>query len=266
MSDFTAGLALRIDAAAQALHAAFALEATNDFAPADIRRSARGPVSFAPEKPRGFAPAEQPVWAEPAVATEPEAPARPKSFSPADREADPTAGWDPFAAVVEPEQSFIDQIAAAHAAGYAEGVAAAIAEGKARDAEGAALLARLGEALRTESRIDRARLAEQLRQTVLLLVTKIVGETGVSAELLAGRVETATDLLAESAESALLRLNPEDVALTEGRLPTSVFAAGDASVPRGSFVLESASTIVEDGPALWLEQLAAAVDRVALPC
>jgi flagellar assembly protein FliH len=30
-------------------------------------------------------------------------------------------------------------------------------------------------------------------------------------------------------------------------------------------VLESASTIVEDGPELWLEQLAQAIDRVAVP-
>jgi flagellar assembly protein FliH len=44
-----------------------------------------------------------------------------------------------------------------------------------------------------------------------------------------------------------------------------VFAVGDVHVARGSFVLESASTIVEDGPELWLEQLAQAIDRVAVP-
>jgi flagellar assembly protein FliH len=30
-------------------------------------------------------------------------------------------------------------------------------------------------------------------------------------------------------------------------------------------VLESAATIVEDGPDLWIEQLAQAIDRAALP-
>ncbi len=54
-------------------------------------------------------------------------------------------------------------------------------------------------------------------------------------------------------------------AIVCGRLPATIFAVGDASVSRGSFVLESASTVVEDGPALWMEQLAAAIDRVPLP-
>jgi flagellar assembly protein FliH len=53
--------------------------------------------------------------------------------------------------------------------------------------------------------------------------------------------------------------------LLEGRLPKTVFAAGDATVERGGFVIESASPIVEDGPGLWLEQLGQAIDRVALP-
>ncbi|MBD8702109.1 flagellar biosynthesis protein FliH, partial [Sphingomonas sp. CFBP 13714] len=84
-------------------------------------------------------------------------------------------------------------------------------------------------------------------------------------DLLAGRIESATELLADSAEAALLRLHPDDVALIEGTLPKSIFAAGDPNVARGSFVLESASTIVEDGPAMWLDQLASAIDRVAVP-
>ena len=54
-------------------------------------------------------------------------------------------------------------------------------------------------------------------------------------------------------------------ALLEGRLPATIFAVGDAAIARGSFVMESASTIVEDGPELWLDQLAQAIDRVAVP-
>ncbi len=127
-----------------------------------------------------------------------------------------------------------------------------------------ALLASLAAALATD-RLDRDRVATQLRQTVLLLVGKLVGEIGISPDLLAGRIESATELLADSAEAALLRLHPDDVALIEGTLPKSIFAAGDPNVARGSFVLESASTIVEDGPAMWLDQLASAIDRVAVP-
>ncbi len=128
-----------------------------------------------------------------------------------------------------------------------------------------AMLARLVEALRSDTRIDREQLARNLRQTVLHLVTRLVGETGVSGALLAARVNAATDLLADAAESAILRVNPADIALLEGHLPDTVFAAGDAGVARGSFVMEAASTIVEDGPELWLEQLARTLDKVALP-
>jgi flagellar assembly protein FliH len=121
------------------------------------------------------------------------------------------------------------------------------------------------DALGAAGRVDRDRIARQLRQTVMLLVAKLVGEAGVSAELLAARVAAATDLLADAAESAMLRVHPADVALLEGRLPDTIFAVGDAAVARGAFVLESASTVVEDGPELWLEQMAAAIERAAVP-
>ena len=74
-----------------------------------------------------------------------------------------------------------------------------------------------------------------------------------------------SDMLADSAESALLRLHPEDVPFVQGKLPATVFPVGDPHVQRGGFVIESASTIVEDGPDLWLEQLAQAIDRVPIP-
>ena len=188
----------------------------------------------------------------------------PRHFSPADRDGNPTAGWNPLDPNAPPSR-FVDPVAAAHAAGFAEGEAAATATLAERTGADRALLIGLAEALTNGHSIDRDKLAAQLRQTVLHLVTKLVGETGVSADLLAARVGAATDLLADAAESALLRLNPADVALVEGRLPATVFAAGDAAVPRGSFVLESASTVVEDGPDLWLDQLTAAVERAAVP-
>lgn len=188
----------------------------------------------------------------------------PRHFSPADRAANPTAGWNPLDANAGPSE-YLDPVATAHAAGFAEGQAAALAVVAERQAGDRALLAGLVEALATSGRVDRERVARHIRQTVLHLVTKLIGEAGVSPDLLAQRVTAATDLLADASESAMLRLHPDDVALVEGKLPTSVFAVGDASVARGSFVLESASTVVEDGPELWLDQLSAAIDRVAVP-
>jgi flagellar assembly protein FliH len=231
MSDFQAGFAARHDAPMHLLQAAFT-----------------PPAGFAPADPRDRAAA----------------PPRPRHFSPADPGHNPTAGWDPLDAGAEHSQ-FLDPVQTAHAAGYEEGLAAAAVAARDTGERDRTLLTDLAAALADGRRIDRERIARQLRQTVLFLVTRLVGDTGVSPELLAGRIETATELLADAAESALLRLNPADVALVEGKLPKTIFAAGDMGVARGSFVLESASTIVEDGPELWLEQLAAAIDRVPVP-
>jgi flagellar assembly protein FliH len=239
MSSFQPGFAGRHRAAAHVLHRAFS-------------------------DPEGFAPA--PVdsigrrsFADPA--------ATPRHFSPANPETNPTEGWDPFAADVAPAQmgGFSDPIAAAHAAGVAEGRAAAINEIEDARAREAALLDQVSTALARGAHFDRERMAGHLRQTVLHLVAKLVGEVGIAPDVLAGRIKAAVDLLADNAESALIRLHPDDVPLVEGKLPATVFAVGDPHVSRGGFVVESASTIVEDGPELWLEQLAQAIDRVPIP-
>jgi flagellar assembly protein FliH len=246
MSDFTAGFTARQNAAARALHQAFSIEG-QIFAPADLkaRASGTGPVSFAPQSPN------------------------PRHFSPADPDANPTEGWDPFdtesGAETPAPGAFVDPVEAARTVGFAEGKAAGIAEAMEAATRDQTLLQGLADALRAGGQLDREQMAAKLRQTVLHLVRQIVGEVGISADLLARRIEVAADMLSDSAESALLHVHPDDVALLEGKLPKTVFAAGDASIARGSFILESASTIVEDGPGLWLEQLTQAIDRIAVP-
>lgn len=242
MSEFTAGFAARSHGVAEALKVAFASRVAG-FAPADLRaRAERGPVHFSPQDPADNGP---------------------RHFSPANPDANPTAGWDPLSAATA--APLVDPIAAAHAAGYAEGVEAALAQTSADGARDRALLAALAAALQADDRIDRAAVAQRLRQTVLFLVTQLVGEAGIAPDLLARRIDAAADMLNDAAEAAMLRVHPDDITLLEGKLPRQIFAVGDATVARGSFVLESASTIVEDGPALWLEQLAQAIDRVAVP-
>jgi flagellar assembly protein FliH len=240
MSDFAPGFAGRISAAGTVLARAFGDGA--DFAPSEVDRIGR----------RVFE----------------EAPAQPRHFAPANPDANPTEGWDPFAADKQHNHDhgpFVDPISAAHEAGFAEGHAAAVVEIEAAQAREAALLDQVSTALATGAHFDRERMAGQLRQTVLHLVTKLVGEVGVAPDVLATRINAAVDLLADSAESALLRLHPEDVAFVQGKLPATVFPVGDPHIARGGFVIESASTIIEDGPDLWLEQLAQAIDRVPIP-
>jgi len=209
--------------------------------PADLARPFAPPIGFAAQAPG--------------------APVRPRHFAPASAGHRATDGWDPL----DPQlgDTRIDPLEAAHAAGYAEGLAAAAAAQGQADARDQALLGDIVAALGRG--LDRAAFATRLRETVLHLVTRLVGEVGVSADLLSARIEAATELLADKTESALLRLHPDDIALVERHLPSTVFAAGDPHVARGGFVLESASTIVEDGPALWLDQLAGAIDKVPVP-
>ncbi|MCM8731262.1 FliH/SctL family protein [Hephaestia sp. GCM10023244] len=249
--EFTAGFASRHELAAHILAQAFAPR-TRDFAPSDIKQRAGGKAR--PKGPVGFAPQGK---------TE----ATPRHFAPADPDTNPTEGWDPFDPDATQQEStgFLDPVAAAQAAGYAEGLAAARAEAAEAALRDRGLVEGIAAALNAGDRYDRERMAAQLRQTVLLLVRRIVGETEIDATLLAARIEAAIDMLADAAEAALLRVNPADVALLDGKLPGTIFAAGDAEVKRGSFVLESASTIVEEGPDLWLEQLVQAIDQVAVP-
>lgn len=237
MSDFQPGFAGRHRAAAHILQRAFS-------------------------EPVGFAPSEVDHIGRRRFDDEA---ASPKHFSPADPGSNPTEGWDPFASELPKAGAFTDPIAAAHAAGVAEGHAAALAEIEDARARETALLDQVSAALAQGAHFDRDRMAGHLRQTVLHLVTKLVGEVGIAPDVLAARITAAVDLLADSAESALLRLHPDDVPLVEGKLPPSMFPVGDPHLARGAFVIESASTIVEDGPELWLEQLAAAIDRVPIP-
>lgn len=232
MSNFVPGLAARSDGIADALKRAFA-------------------------PPDGFA----------ARAIAPRPPATPRHFAPETPGHKPTQGWDMFEAATAPAEPepFVDPVAAARAAGYAEGLAAGRAEADASAAQQAALLAQVSDALARGAHFDRARMAGHLRQTVLHLVTRMIGEAGIAPDVLAARIEAATDLLADSAESAILRLHPDDVALVQDHLPKTVFPVADAQLKRGAFVIESASTIVEDGPDLWLDQLAQAIDRVPIP-
>jgi flagellar assembly protein FliH len=211
-------------------------------------------------RPSGFAPADLIAKIEEAFTGDP----GPRSYAPANPDRNPTEGWDPLDATT-PDAPFIDPVEEARREGFEEGFAAARTaqeEAARRDLD---LLEGVMAALKSDDRVDRDRIADQLRQTVLHLVTRLVGEIGVSGDLLAGRVEAAAELLADASESAILRVSPGDVALLDGRLPTSIFAVGDANLTRGSFVLEAASTIVEDGPELWLEQLTSALDKVAVP-
>jgi flagellar assembly protein FliH len=210
--------------------------AATDFAPglAGRHRAAAHVLQRAFSEPVGFAPADVTRMGSRSFAE----PVEPKHFSPADPASNPTEGWDPLAAADPARHGpFADPIAAAHKAGVEEGRAAALAEIEEARARETALLDQVSTALAAGAHFDRERMAGQLRQTVLHLVSKLVGEVGIAPDVLAGRINAAVDMLADSAESALLRLHPDDVPLVEGKLPGTIFPVADPHVARGGFVI-----------------------------
>ncbi|MFW1581962.1 hypothetical protein ACEV7R_23320, partial [Vibrio parahaemolyticus] len=90
-----------------------------------------------------------------------------------------------------------------YAIGYVEGGDAARAEMTALAERDRALLESLTQALQSNDRIDREAVARRLRETVLFLVTRLVGDVGISSERLAQRIEAAADLLTDATESAM---------------------------------------------------------------
>lgn len=225
------------------------------FAPADLAARAQLAGSAAPAAkaagPKSFSPR----------------PVGPKHFSPAPaapepEQAEESASWDGRSA--DPH-AFVDPIERARAAAFEEGVAHARALAEAERERDLALLHGLAAQLGNGGRIDRDTLAEQLRATVLTLVRQMLGEVSIAPEQLARRAEAATALIADAAESAVLRLHPEDVPLVKSHLPATLHPIADENVARGHYVLEAAATLIEDGPSHWLGQLETAIERVALP-
>ena len=192
----------------------------------------------------------------------------PKHFRPANPGVNPTEGWDPFdplGADAAPATEAPDPITAARAEGFAEGMAAAERMAAERGEADAQALAEIAGLLQMMSGFDRDALATRLRETVMFLVTRLVGDSGVPADLLNQRITAAAALIAAGAELAQLRLNPADLALVEGHQPERVTLVADESIGRGGFRIETRSGAIEDGPASWLKQLAAALDRTAIP-
>ncbi len=193
----------------------------------------------------------------------------PKHFRPANPDANPTAGWDPFDAQGgtprAPTEAAFDAVASARAEGFAEGLAAAERMAAERGEADARALTELAGLLEMMGSFDRDLLATRLRDTVMHLVGQLVGEIGVSCEMLNRRIAAAADMLADHSEVAQLRLNPADLALVDGHQPARITLVPDEAIGRGGFRIETRATSIEDGPKAWIAQLAAALDKAALP-
>ena len=125
-------------------------------------------------------------------------------------------------------------------------------------------VARLAESLETLRPEPGNALALVLAEAVDRLVRQIVGAGAIDAAQLVARAEAAAALIADELAPARLRLNPEDVPLLEAaRIPVALVA--DASLARGSLIIECGEGWIEDGPAIRLERLRAELDRMGAP-
>ena len=165
----------------------------------------------------------------------------------------------PLAAVKqEAEADSIERVRAdAFAQGLDEGVRVAT-ESFAADEEAKA---RLAEALAQIAPAANGALSTLLSAAVLRLVTQIVGEVSVDAELLAKRVGAVAAFIEEGQGRQRLHVNPDDMVLLQGR-EFGLELTPDASIGRGSVRLDTADGWIEDGPDVQLSRLKALLDTM----
>jgi flagellar assembly protein FliH len=169
----------------------------------------------------------------------PEEPAPPPPPVPEGEEPDPHA----------------EALARAHADGVAAGRAAAEATSEARAARQRAL--RL-----TFRSLDEAAmevLADDLAATVLHLCEGVLGDAARDPDALRERCIAAARRIGGAADTLVLHLHPDDIALLGEEALEAMRLVPDAALEPGSVVIEGAEGTVSDGPAEWRRAIAAAL-------
>lgn len=203
--------------------------------------------------------ARVPVWTRPQARRFTPVPVgAPRGFS---AWSDGAAGQDDMAAAEAPT---IAEAEALIAEGYAQGLADGRHAAEAEMVAERTALARLAGTLEGLQPEPPAALAAVLAMTVRRLVAQIVGEVAIDDAMLAERTQAVAALVAEDATPSRLRLTPADAARLDGaRLDVEVVP--DPTLAPGSVLLETGAGWVEDGPAVRLDKLRAALDRMGAP-
>lgn len=141
-----------------------------------------------------------------------------------------------------------------YARGYADGLADAAA--RLGDDAGAA------EKIRTAIAQLRAEPSEELglyiAEAVSHLVRGIVGETQITPEEITRRAKAAAALIADNDAATAIRLHPEDAAIV-GQTVGEIAVIAEPGLLRGDILVDCASGTIEDGNALRLAALDAAL-------
>jgi flagellar assembly protein FliH len=123
---------------------------------------------------------------------------------------------------------------------------------------------RLARAIETTRPEEPSALAAMLAETVKRLVTQIVGEVAIDESTLAMRTQEVATLVAEDMATARIRLHPADLARLSG-VTTDFELISDASLTPGTILAETQAGWIEDGPAIRLEKLRNALERMGAP-
>lgn len=102
-------------------------------------------------------------------------------------------------------------------------------------------------------------LATMLSQAVIRLVTQIIGEVPIDAQVLKARCEAVAACIDGDDAKAVLEVNPEDLPLLAME-QMSLALAANPDLPRGCVRLATADGWVEDGPDVRLDRLKALMD------
>lgn len=167
----------------------------------------------------------------------------------------------PFRAGLETQGGFTRTAAApspaAHddyARGFAEGEAEAEAR-TAQDSRAADLISQAVARLRAEPSEE---LGLYIAEAVSYLVHRIVGETQITPDEIARRAQAAAALIAENDAATAIRLHPDDAALV-GTSVGAIAVIPEPGLLRGDVLVDCASGTIEDGNALRLSALDAAL-------
>lgn len=145
--------------------------------------------------------------------------------------------------------------AEAFAQGFNEGMAAA----QASEEELTAQMQALTQALEKLRPAASGTLSSMLSSAVIRLVTQIVGNAPVDAELLHANCAAVAACVEDNDAMPTLRLHPEDMMLIEGS-DLGVKLVADPALGRGSVRLDTPDGWIEDGPDMRLSRLRAILD------
>lgn len=143
----------------------------------------------------------------------------------------------------------------AYSEGYGKGFEDGVAQATAHAQQDAAARDRIELGLGRLAEDEEQRFEERLRETVLALCERTLAPLAADPEVLAIRVNNALSLLRRSEDERTLRMNPEDLALVEGRLPEHLRIEPDPALERGELRIETPEGGVEDGPGQWRRAL-----------